>query len=178
MLWPKFLEQIAQLTAEQFFVEQAYPVLISTLPHLESEKFSLVDSTRLDLLRNSKISNSEVIKLYKSKITIGRGPSCDITLSSMKISRQHIVLNRQNSFNISWVLVDCCARNGTQLNGEKVGSGQPYSLEDGAIIDLSTDVRLIFRTPMGLWKTIKEQKKEQVIYDTQSFLRSSTSSGH
>ncbi|OGV52362.1 MAG: hypothetical protein A2X49_02385 [Lentisphaerae bacterium GWF2_52_8] len=66
-------------------------------PHGEGEKILLV-------------SNGETI-------TIGRAPSCEISVNSANISREHAKLKVSSN---SLIIEDCYSRNGTWVNGERI----------------------------------------------------------
>jgi phosphoserine phosphatase RsbU/P len=70
-------------------------------------------------------------RLAKPRVTIGRSRDSDIFLPDQWLSRQHAeILERSGSF----VLLDLGSKNGTLLNGERVG--EERRLRDGDIISL------------------------------------------
>jgi transcriptional regulator with AAA-type ATPase domain len=59
-------------------------------------------------------------------LLLGRGEECDVQLASGETSRQHARVSREGPL---WVLRDLDSRNGTFVNGKRVGSA-PLSLGD------------------------------------------------
>jgi Inner membrane component of T3SS, cytoplasmic domain/Domain of unknown function (DUF1707) len=58
----------------------------------------------------------------QGRFTIGREPSCDMTLGDMTVSRLHASLQRNQD---GWLLVDLGSTNGTRLNGWRVTTPSP-----------------------------------------------------
>ena len=56
----------------------------------------------------------------RTVFTIGRSPDCDLPLGDPTVSWVHAELRRTAD---GWVLVDLGSRNGTRVNGWRVGSG-------------------------------------------------------
>jgi pSer/pThr/pTyr-binding forkhead associated (FHA) protein len=70
--------------------------------------------------------------LDKPFYTIGRGRICDIAVDEDCVSRKHCQVVLKNG---KYHLVDDGSRNGTYINGERVGS-IPHLLQDGDEISL------------------------------------------
>lgn len=66
-------------------------------------------------------------------IVIGRGAECNLRLSAPQVSRRHCFLRigADGAF-----VSDLDSSNGTLLNGDKLGSGKRYVLNDGAILQI------------------------------------------
>lgn len=50
----------------------------------------------------------------RARYVVGRGPTCDLVLADLTVSRVHAELRREGD---SWLLVDLGSMNGTRLNG-------------------------------------------------------------
>ncbi len=74
------------------------------------------------------------VPVDKELITIGRLPDCDVVLDDKGASRRHAQIRSQDG---AATLTDLGSTNGTQLNGERVGS---RSLTDGDRITIGTTV--------------------------------------
>ncbi len=74
------------------------------------------------------------------RFTIGREPSCDMTLADATVSRWHASLHREAS---GWLLCDLGSTNGTRLNGWRVSCPMPVRVGDvvsfGALSFVLTD---------------------------------------
>jgi FHA domain len=77
------------------------------------------------------------------RVTIGRGPSNDISLSwDTEVSRVHAELERLGG---EWTLVDDgLSRNGTWINGERIGGR--HRLRDGDVVQVGQTL-FAFRVP-------------------------------
>jgi hypothetical protein len=77
------------------------------------------------------------------RVTIGRGPACDVCLSwDTEVSRVHAQLERLGN---DWTVVDDnLSRNGTVVNGERLRGR--HRLRDGDALHCGT-TQLAFRTP-------------------------------
>jgi len=74
------------------------------------------------------------VPVDKELITIGRLPDCDVVLDDKGASRRHAQIRSQDG---TATLTDLGSTNGTQLNGERVGS---RALTDGDRITIGTTV--------------------------------------
>jgi pSer/pThr/pTyr-binding forkhead associated (FHA) protein len=82
----------------------------------------------------------ELVPLAGSRVTIGRHASSDVTVTSdLKASRLHAVLEQLPA---GWCLRDLNSRNGTFVNGERVGRDRP--LHPGDEIRIG-GTRLVYR---------------------------------
>ena len=77
--------------------------------------------------------------LDKDRITIGRGPDCDIILADRVVSRRHTSILRKNG---SYFIQDEESKNGTFVNGKPVEAQQ--RLIDGDEIQIALRFRLMF----------------------------------
>ncbi len=77
--------------------------------------------------------------LDKDRLTIGRGPDCDIILPDRVVSRRHACIERREGL---YFIVDDQSKNGTFVNGEPVL--QPRQLIDGDEIQIALRFRLTF----------------------------------
>ncbi len=77
--------------------------------------------------------------LDKDRMTIGRGPDCDIILPDRVVSRRHACIERRDG---NYFIVDDQSKNGTFVNGEPVL--QPRLLIDGDEIQIALRFRLTF----------------------------------
>lgn len=168
MRWTRFFEQAARLTQTAFLEKYTCPALI--LKTFAIDGHALCNSkdtperlplplqtknvTRLDLLFNSQNWEDASIIFLNKKNIIGRNANNDIIIPVNEVSRHHATISQINCTGEHWVLTDYCSKNGTYIDGEKIHSGQPYSLEDECVIDFSKGVTSIYRTARGLWETV------------------------
>ena len=86
-------------------------------------------------------STRDRIPLDRDTVTIGQGPSNDVSLPfDRTVSRSHCVLERLAS---RWSIRDLSSRNGTFVNGERIWG--PHTLRAGDEIRAGT-VRFVVRT--------------------------------
>ncbi|HHB90124.1 MAG TPA: FHA domain-containing protein [Anaerolineae bacterium] len=78
--------------------------------------------------------------LDKDRLTIGRGPDCDIILPDRVVSRRHACIERRNG---DYFITDDHSKNGTFVNGEPV-TDRPRQLIDGDEIQIALRFRLTF----------------------------------
>ena len=69
--------------------------------------------------------------LWKERVTVGRARSCDVFLPDQWLSRQHAEIRLRNG---DYVVADLESKNGTLLNGERVG--EERRLRHGDVISL------------------------------------------
>lgn len=62
------------------------------------------------------IGGGDPIPLYKTKLLVGRRPSCDISLQFQNVSSHHCELELINGY---WHVQDMGSRNGIKVNGER-----------------------------------------------------------
>ena len=77
--------------------------------------------------------------LDKNRLTIGRGPDCDIILPDRVVSRRHACIDRRDG---EYFIVDDDSKNGTFVNGNPVT--EPHRLIDGDEIQIALRFRLTF----------------------------------
>lgn len=85
----------------------------------------------------------------KSAVTIGRAPSCDITLRHISASKLHARLTLEGG---RWVLADCGSTNGTILNNAPL-IGR-VGLQEKDVISI-TNSTLIFTSSTVYWSGVK-----------------------
>jgi serine phosphatase RsbU (regulator of sigma subunit) len=69
--------------------------------------------------------------LWKERVTVGRARGCDVFLPDQWLSRQHAEIRRRNG---DYFVADLDSKNGTLLNGERVGDER--RLRHGDVISL------------------------------------------
>jgi serine phosphatase RsbU (regulator of sigma subunit) len=69
--------------------------------------------------------------LWKERVTVGRARSCDVFLPDQWLSRQHAEIRRRDG---DYFVADLESKNGTLLNGERVG--EERRLRHGDVISL------------------------------------------
>jgi pSer/pThr/pTyr-binding forkhead associated (FHA) protein len=80
-------------------------------------------------------SEAPTFNLIGDRVTIGRDPVNDLVLpDDSKVSRSHAELSRRDG---QWILVDLESRNGTFVNGRRVGR---HPLRDGDRIEFGGTV--------------------------------------
>jgi predicted component of type VI protein secretion system len=61
------------------------------------------------------------ISLDRAMVVVGRHPNCDTRLSSLRVSRRHCCMTREND---QVVVHDLGSTNGIRINGERVETGR------------------------------------------------------
>ena len=102
------------------------------------------------LIVESGKTNQREYLLVREKISIGRAPSNDITISDIAMSRRHVEIDKlPEGFRIR----DLESGNGTVLNGRRIRSAQ---LRNNDIIEIGNNIRFRFEQTGGdpdeLWK--------------------------
>ncbi|HEY2512258.1 MAG TPA: sigma 54-interacting transcriptional regulator [Polyangiaceae bacterium] len=73
--------------------------------------------------------------LHESRaLTLGRGAECDVVVHDHSVSRRHARL----SFDAGWRIEDLGSRNGTVVDGRRVGSGERVPLNLGSVASLGS----------------------------------------
>lgn len=92
------------------------------------------DEKPLVMLVNKK--TDECLPVLAWENSIGRGRSCDITVSDdMSVSRDHCVLLRREA---GWFVSDTGAKFGTYVNGEKIEGRTPVYIDDEITVGKTT----------------------------------------
>jgi pSer/pThr/pTyr-binding forkhead associated (FHA) protein len=81
-------------------------------------------------------------ELSQAEVTIGRDPTCEISISQTSVSRRHARLSRKGD---RYYVEDLGSSNGTTLNGKFVQGATP--LNTGDQIGLGAEVTLVFEDP-------------------------------
>lgn len=168
MLWSKFLNEVADLSKEAYDIQYPFPGLLFHLPIVDIAEVTLDETssqfikhsrvTKLDLLYKSRnLIEAQIVFLTKNRVIVGRESNNDLIFSINEVSRQHaiVITLASNQF----AVIDCCSRNGTHLNGQRINGGQPYSLKDKDVIEFGKGVGVAFRSPIGLWEAIEVSKE-------------------
>ncbi len=93
------------------------------------------NSARIRLnIKTGKTSEQNIELSIVSSIIIGRSDSCDVYIDDTKMSRQHFVIEYDEG---NFYIMDLQSRNGTMLNGIRVGSRQRLSSGDKIFAGLS-----------------------------------------
>ena len=98
----------------------------------------LTDSERLSS-RLVEVAGSEAVEFFRS-LSVGRDPRNDLVLRHPEVSGRHAVLQWREG---RWRLQDLRSRNGTTLNGRRVGDWQKVSTGD-----------VIRFAGVGAWKAV------------------------
>jgi pSer/pThr/pTyr-binding forkhead associated (FHA) protein len=77
--------------------------------------------------------------LLQGIVTIGREPTCEITIPSRQVSRHHA---RLTSTPEGITLEDLASKNGTHLNGQQVE--EPVVLKDGDVIQIALAQQFVY----------------------------------
>lgn len=107
-------------------------------PTDEQQGFSVQSPTVFNL------STGDAYVLSGNEVSIGRGPGCDIRLSSPTVSRKHALLVLYDD---GWAIEDCGSASGTFLAGNRVK--EPQLLFNGDIITIG-DERLCFSSKVKI----------------------------
>ncbi|GFO10220.1 E3 ubiquitin-protein ligase rnf8 [Plakobranchus ocellatus] len=87
------------------------------------------------LLRvGENVKKYRLFKLDKDQVTIGRSGEVTYAILSNMISRCHAVIDRREDG--SWDLTDKKSLNGVYVNGRQLVPFQPYTMQDGDLIQL------------------------------------------
>ena len=69
-------------------------------------------------------------------ISVGRDPTCDVSLDDQRVSRHHAVFERDPRSG-DCLLLDKGSQNGTRVDGRRLPPMQPRRLTSGAVIDFA-----------------------------------------
>lgn len=151
-----FLNHASHLSEVEFKKIYSHPALltISNLKCLQAAK-SVSKITRLNIFDQYLHTVPDEYQIYfiQNGIRLGRDASCEIIFDNDEVSREHAKIKYLEIYGGNWVAIDCCSRNGTYVNNQRIRF-IPHLLKDHDVIHLGKSVNLIFRTPEGLWKTI------------------------
>lgn len=116
------------------------------------EDFLKIISLRGDF--NMKLNGELLLKGIKytndretnQEVNIGRDREwADVPVSMMYVSRKHATIYKENG---AWYIKDLHSKNGTFVNGTRIASDRPFSLNDGYEITLGLpESKLIFCLP-------------------------------
>ncbi len=84
------------------------------------------------------LNGFQVFKLTQPETKIGRGGDCDLTLTDLRVSRQHAKFSQTNN---AYILADLNSSGGTFVNGRPIVQ---KLLQPGDVITLASSVRIIF----------------------------------
>jgi hypothetical protein len=88
-------------------------------------------------------------------ISIGRSESNDVVIENPSVSRFHALIHRDLRTQ-TWTLTDASSRNGTWVEGKRVGQDQAVPLPDGAALRLG-DAVLRFYLPQSFYEYVKRK---------------------
>ncbi len=86
------------------------------------------------------------------RITVGRDKECDIVLSSSTVSKLHAWFEIDEN-GTHWV-TDKGSRNGTRINGQRIGIDHAAALEPGDAVDFGL-VRAVFCPVQTFWRALQ-----------------------
>jgi pSer/pThr/pTyr-binding forkhead associated (FHA) protein len=170
MLWVDWLQEVRELTEEQFLAK--YPisalVFISSWPETKISNLkdtpehtalpsTLKKDTRLDLFKTIvRESKAKSIFFLKERVKVGRASDVDIQISLEGLSRHHAEFTFIPGWN-GWAIIDRCSKNGTFLNGEKLHPALPYTLDNEMIIDFGKEATAVYYEPKELQKIVSKE---------------------
>lgn len=87
-----------------------------------------------------RVPGDEATLAIGSRCLLGRHPGCDLRIDDRRISGEHASLRWVDD---RWELRDLGSRNGTFLDGRRLGSGEQAAVGPGSVIGLGTQVQLL-----------------------------------
>ncbi len=102
------------------------------------------------VLRVEKASKTQ--NAFAFGITLGRVDNNDLVLDDHSVSRFHAFL-RYDDRAQTWFLTDAESKNGTWVDGNRLGPNQPTALRDEAVLKLG-DAQLRFMLPASFFKMV------------------------
>lgn len=96
------------------------------------ETIILVDEENSPYLCN--ITTNEIIKISTSRFSIGRDKCSNYVLDNNKISRQHLMIFKENN---NWYINDFGTMNGTYVNGKKISPNVKVQLHENDTIQIA-----------------------------------------
>jgi hypothetical protein len=154
LLVPPIVEDAAnsmdESTEEEEPIADATPPAFSTSAGRPSPIRGILESLR----------DSLVVPLVKSDrnhftqmITIGRASNNDIILALPTVSKLHGWFTGPGP---TWRYHEAGSTNGSWIAGTKLAQrGSSAELEDGIEVGVGPKVRMLFKTPAGLWETVR-----------------------
>jgi pSer/pThr/pTyr-binding forkhead associated (FHA) protein len=88
-------------------------------------------------------------EIRSSPFRLGRGPDNDGVIPvdrTSGVSGNHCVLTLRGG---RWYVQDDKSSYGTSVNGQPIAKGQPFAIEDGAVLGLGPRLRIRFRIVSG-----------------------------
>jgi hypothetical protein len=80
-------------------------------------------------------------------LVLGRAPECDLVITDGTLSSRHLAFHQERE---GWAAEDLLSRNGSSIDGQRLGPGELRPLRDGARLEVG-QVLLEFWSSEGLW---------------------------
>jgi pSer/pThr/pTyr-binding forkhead associated (FHA) protein len=109
--------------------------MIASTPVIPLAKLTVVQAT-------GKVTPSGVVTIKTFPFIIGRTEGA-LTIVEQNVSRKHAQITFDAAANVFY-LTDLNSSNGTRLNNQRLTTGQPTKLINGAMIGIGPDVTLRF----------------------------------
>jgi hypothetical protein len=83
----------------------------------------------------------------KDAVTVGRAEGADVALGLSSVSAVHATFRRAGK---KWTIEDTGSRNGTFVDGERLGAGMKKTIEPSTVVRFGPEARFTFLDPEGL----------------------------
>lgn len=150
----------AALPLDQFKAQYGGPFLLELNPESSSEIGGETRTFSPEMLKaeaSPSLQQSLILSLGQGEqLVLGRGEGCTLRVANASVSDHHCVLERIGTM---WSIRDTGSKNGTWLNGRRLGPSEQLPLKFGTKLMLG-EAQFLFLGPDDCYDLVQELSKE------------------